>query len=243
MAIQRKKGVAKAGKFIVIDGIDGSGKSTQFDLLIKRLKKNKIAVKTPSFPQYEKNLFGKLIGECLRGERGDFATLDPKIASTLYAADRFETKELIEGWLKEGYTVIADRYASANQLHQGGKIKNKREREGFLKWLDIMEYKVFGIPRPDAIIFLYVPVEVSQVLMRERELKEKRSYLKGKVDVHEKDVLHQQAALESALSIIKKKNAWHKVDCVVRNKMRTREEIHEDVFNTVKKVLNRKLLK
>ncbi|MEK7181986.1 MAG: thymidylate kinase, partial [Patescibacteria group bacterium] len=105
MARSRKK-----GKLIVIDGTDGSGKATQTDLLLKRFKKEGLLVKKLDFPRYEDNFFGKFIGECLAGEHGDFVSLDPRIASSLYAFDRFETKPLIEKWLSAGYTVILDRY-------------------------------------------------------------------------------------------------------------------------------------
>ncbi|PIR04899.1 MAG: thymidylate kinase, partial [Candidatus Liptonbacteria bacterium CG11_big_fil_rev_8_21_14_0_20_35_14] len=146
------------GKLIVIDGIDGSGKATQIKLLETRLKKEKIKVKTIDFPRYQDNFFGKLIGKYLSGIYGDFIKVAPRLASVLYAADRFESSQQIQNWLNLGFTVLADRYATANQIHQGGKISNLKERKDFLKWLDTMEYEIFKIPKPDLVIYLDLPL-------------------------------------------------------------------------------------
>ena len=118
------------GKLIVIDGTDGSGKATQVELLAKRLKSEGKTVKIVDFPEYYKNFFGEFIGHCLSEQYYKFLNVHPKIASVLYAADRWESKDEIEGWLKKGYMIIANRYVSANQIHQGGKIKNSKKRKG-----------------------------------------------------------------------------------------------------------------
>ena len=122
----------KKGFFIVIDGTDGSGKATQTKLLAEKLKKSGRKVKTIDFPQYENNFFGKMVGRYLSGEFGKSSEVSPYLASILYAGDRFEEKETIEKWLNEGFVVIADRYASSNQIHQGGKISNSAKRKEFL---------------------------------------------------------------------------------------------------------------
>ena len=123
--------MVKKGKLIVIDGTDGSGKATQTKLLIKRLEKEGRKVKVIDFPEYNSNFFGKFIGHCLSEQYYNFVKVHPKIASVLYAADRFESKEKIGEWLRAGYVVIADRYASANQIHQGGKIANTKKEKAF----------------------------------------------------------------------------------------------------------------
>ena len=146
--------MAKQGKLIVIDGTDGSGKSTQIALLVNHLKKEGQKVQVVDFPEYYNNFFGKFIGHCLTEQYYNFVRVHPKIASVLYAADRFESKDKIENWLKKGYIVIADRYVSANQIHQGGKIANIKKRKAFIKWLDEMEYGVFKIPRPNVVFYL-----------------------------------------------------------------------------------------
>jgi dTMP kinase len=133
------------GKLIVIDGTDGSGKTTQVTYLAEHLKKDKYKVKIVDFPVYYKNFFGKFIGHCLSEQYYNFLNVHQKIASVLFAADRWESSDEMRGWLKSGYIVIANRYVSANQIHQGGKIKSAKKRADFMKWLDEMEYKVFKI--------------------------------------------------------------------------------------------------
>src|SRR5665213_3030512 len=166
----------KKGKLIVIDGVDGSGKGTQVDLLVKRLKGEGRKVKTVDFPEYYSNFFGKFIGHCLSERYYDFVKVHPKIASALYAADRFETKEKIEKWLKEGNIVVANRYVSANQIHQGGKIKSAKKRQAFIEWLDEMEYGVFKIPKPDVTIYLNLPLPLIKKLLKHRNHNGTRAY-------------------------------------------------------------------
>ena len=227
----------KKGKLIVIDGTDGSGKATQVELLRTRLSKEGFKVKTVDFPEYYKNFFGSFIGHCLSEQYFNFVNIHPKIASVLYAADRWESSEQISKWIKSGYVVIANRYVSANQIHQGGKVKDSKKRKDFLRWLDDMEYRVFGIPRPDIVFYLEVPIKITQKLMVERDAKNPRQYLKRKGDVHESDPVFLENSRKSALKLIKELNNFVKISCVNKNKMREREDIHIDVYKEVKKVL------
>lgn len=220
----------KKGTFIVIDGTDGSGKATQVALLAKRLTKEGKTVKIVDFPEYEKNFFGAFIGHCLTEQFYNFSHLHPKIASVLYAVDRFESKEEIEGWLAKGYVVLANRYVSANQIHQGGKITNTKKRKDFLKWLDQMEYDVFKIPKPDVVLYLSVPLAVSQKLMKERDKQSSRSYKGKKKDVHEADPVHLDNARKSALKLVKELNNFVKIDCAPKGELLAREIIHEQVY-------------
>lgn len=228
----------KKGKLIVLDGTDGSGKATQTKLLLDRLKKEGYRVQTLDFPQYEKNFFGGLIGECLAGDHGDFVSVDPYIGSTLYAADRFESKDKIMRWLQSGCVVVLDRYVSSNQIHQGGKITDAKKRKKFLEWLEKMEYTVFGIPRPDGIIYLDVPVAVSQKLLASKGQKEKKVYLKKrKTDVVEGSKKYLSDSRESALLLVKKQNRWLRVECTKKDEILPREVIAEKVWEQVKKIL------
>lgn len=232
-----KKSATKRGKLIVIDGTDGSGKATQTKLLIARLKKAKQPVATIEFPRYYDNHLGALVGECLAGEHGDFLAIDPKIASTLYAADRFESKAVIEGWLAEGKTVVADRYASSNQIHQTAKLRNKREQRTFLSWLDTLEYEVFGIPRPDLVLFLHLSARENARLLKDNYKKAGKEYLKGKKDQAEEDLEHQDRARKSALALIAESNTMKKIECVKNGGLLPPEEIHELVYDEVIKIL------
>lgn len=230
--------MAKKGKLIVIDGTDGSGKATQVALLVKRLKSEGKTVKVVDFPEYYKNFFGAFIGHCLSEQYYNFLHVHPKIASVLYAADRFESSEELRGWLKKGYIVIANRYVSANQIHQGGKIKSEKKRNDFIKWLDEMEYKVFGIPRPDVTLYLSLPINIVLQLLKERNSsKMKREYLKKKKDVHEDDVNHLINSRKSALWLSEVMKNFIKIDCAPKGEILSREIIHEKIYKQVKKVL------
>ncbi len=228
----------KKGKLIVIDGTDGSGKATQVELLMKRLQKEGHTVKLIDFPEYYKNFFGKFIGHCLSEQYYNFINVHPKIASALYAADRFESKAETEGWLKKGYVVIANRYVSANQIHQGGKIKSAKKRAAFIEWLDEMEYEVFGIPRPDITLYLSLPINIVLQLLKDRDSsKMKREYLKKKKDVHEADINHLTNSRKSALWLSETIPNFIKIDCAPKKEILSREQIHDMVYEKIKKVL------
>lgn len=231
---------SKRGVLIVLDGADGAGKATQTALLVKRLKKEKKRVKTFNFPQYQKNFFGRLISECLAGEHGNFAELSPYIASTLYAADRFESKALLEKWLQAGYTVVLDRYVSANQIHQGGKVLDPKKRKKFLSWLDEMEFGVYQLPRPDLILYLDVPYEISQKLLQDASLqkqKQKEYLAKGKKDTVETNEKYLRDSRLSAVKMVQASNHWERVACTKKGALQSREAIHELVWEKVKKYL------
>lgn len=225
----------KKGKLIVIDGIDGSGKATQVRLLEDRLKKEGVKIKTIDFPRYEENFFGKLIGEYLSGIYGDFIKVDPKLASVLYAADRFESSSKIKEWLDKGFVVLADRYATANQIHQGGKISNLKKRKEFLDFLDKMEYDVFKIPRPDLVIYLDVPFEVSKVWLQKKVALRKKKYLKGRKDVAEDNLIHLKNSRESALLLAKQNKNWQKIVCCKGAVCLSPEQVSEQVYDIIKK--------
>lgn len=229
----------KKGKFIVIDGTDGSGKATQVALLAERLKKDGYKVKVADFPEYENNFFGKFIGHCLTEQYYNFIGTHPKIVSVLYAADRWESKEKIEKWLKEGNIVISNRYVSANQIHQGGKIANPKKRADFIKWLDEMEYNTFKIPKPDITLYLSLPIDIVLALIAKRESSQmKRKYLKKHKDVHENDVNFLINSRKSAMWLVDKIPNFYKIDCAKKKEILSREEIHNMVYKEVKKILN-----
>ena len=227
----------KRGKLIVVDGIDGSGKATQVKLLEKRLRKDGVKVKTIDFPRYYSNFFGKLLGEYLSGIYGDFIQVDPRIASILFAADRFESGKQIQDWLKQGFTVLADRYATANQIHQGGKISDIKKRKEFLKWLDTMEYSVFKIPRPDLVVYLDVPFERSKMWLELKVTQRKKKYLKGRKDVAEDNLEHLKDSRESALYLARVNKNWEKVVCCRGVVCMGVEEVSSEVYKIVQRKL------
>lgn len=228
----------KKGKLIVLDGADGSGKATQAQFLVKRLKKEGYRVQALDFPQYESNFFGQLVGECLAGTYGDFIAIDPHIASTLYAADRFESKKKLDRWLQQGSIVVLDRYVSANQIHQGAKIGNDKKRKEFLEWLEKMEFGVYGIPRPDLVFYLDVPQGVAdKLLSRGKQGLSVNRAARGKKDLAETNRTHLLAARESALKIVQKKNNWKRIACAPKGELLSREVIAEQIWKKVKEII------
>lgn len=215
--------------FVVIDGGDNSGKATQTALLVDRLRKEGKKVGTLDFPQYEVNTFGRLIKESLQGKHGDFLAVDPKIASTLYAADRYEAKGVLQELLAQNDVVILDRYVSANMLHQGSKIENVLERQEFLAWLEHVEYGIFGIPKPDLVIALSVSAEDSEaILARMIEDGSKEP------DQAESDRAHQHRVSECLEWLCAMRDNWNTVHCSSGiNGLRSREEIHQEVYQLV----------
>lgn len=217
------------GKLIVIDGADGSGKATQAKLLTARLEADNRQVMSLDFPRYSDNHFGRLLRECLDGVHGDFISIPPKIASTLYAADRFESSKQIETWLEEGKHVVLDRYVSANMMHQGGKVRDSEELKAFLEWLDQMEHGVFGIPRPDIIVYLEVPAAVRQQLLFGDNTRQS-------LDIAEQHEDHQLASEATARNIVAMKNDWRLVSCVKESELRSRDDILEEIYSHVNSI-------
>jgi len=223
----------KKGKFIVLEGTDGSGKATQLKLLIDFLKTQDHKVKQIHFPQYYTSLFGKLAGRFLKGEFGGIKGVSPYLASLTYAGDRFEAKERIRKWLDQGRLVVSNRYIGSNMAHQTAKLP-KDEQMKFLRFLEKMEYEIFKIPKEDIVIFLYVPVSVGQKLV---DNKGKRKYIGGKKrDIHEADLSHQKKASETYLKLVKRYSYWVKVNCCDRKgNLRKPEEIHKLIYQVLKK--------
>src|SRR3989344_4858566 len=225
--------MARKGKLVVIDGTDGSGKATQVKLLAKVLRHEGYTVKLLDFPEYYKNFFGKFVGHCLSEQYYNWINIHPKIASIAYAADRWESSEKIKSWLKKGYIVLANRYVSANQIHQGGKIVNTKKRVNFIKWLDEMEYKVFKIPRPDIVFYLHVPMSIILKLIKERNKKTSRAYIGKRKDIVEGNIPYLTNSHKTALWLAQTQKGWVRIECVNGNIIKTREDIHEEIYESV----------
>ena len=220
------------GKLIVIEGNDGSGKGTQSKLLVEYLKIHKISYGYFDFPQYHKTFFGRFIGKFLRGELGDPGTLNPYLISLPYAADRWQAGPVIKKALSKKKIVICNRYASSNLAYQLSKA-NKALRYPLFRWLKTLEYKEFGIPKEDLVIFLYVPFEFAQELLAK---KEQRHYLKGaKKDVYEQDHQLLKQVDQTYLWLLDKNPNWIKVDCIEKNCLLSKQAIHEKIVSLLQK--------
>lgn len=220
------------GKLFVIDGTDGSGKQTQFNRLQERLNEEKVEYKTVSFPNYE-SPSSALVKMYLSGEFGeDPKSVSPYVASIFYASDRFATfRKEFEEYYNNGGIILADRYTTANMVHQSGKIENKEERENFLEWLWDLETNIFGLPKPTEVFFLNMPPKKSLELIENRE--NKFSHTKEK-DIHERNPKHIIESYNAACSLVSKYN-WFEIKCMNGESLRTIDDIHEEIFKEVKK--------
>ena len=220
------------GKLFVIDGTDGSGKQTQFEKLKERLSKDGVDYKTVSFPNYD-SPSSSLVKMYLSGEFGTNAQeISPYIASTFYAADRYATFQTgYKKYYEDGGIILADRYTTANMVHQAGKIKDKEERDKFLKWLWDFEFKLYGLPIPTEVFFLNMPTEKALELMKDRKNKFDEN---AKKDIHERNETHMRDAYKAACDVAKDYN-WFEIKCMKDNKLRTIDDIHEEIYNEVKK--------
>lgn len=222
------------GKFIVIDGTDGSGKATQTKMLVKRLKKTGYPVKVADFPQYGKKSSG-LVEEYLNGNYGSAKEVGPYRASIFFACDRYDASFKIKKWLKEGNIVISNRYVTANMGHQGGKIENREKRKKYFSWLYKLEYEIFNIPKPDLNIILHVDAAVAQKLVDSKGI---RKYLRGrKRDLHEKDLKHLRDAERVYIEIGKYFPGFAFIECTKNSRILSREEISDLVWDKLKDVI------
>lgn len=222
------------GKLFVIDGTDGSGKQTQFEKLQERLTKEGIDYRTVSFPNYD-SPSSSLVKMYLSGEFGDNAKqISPYIASSFYAVDRYATfKKDFEEYYNNGGIILADRYTTANMIHQASKIDNKEERKKLLDWIWDFEFNLYGLPVPTEVFLLKMPPEVSLELMKDRENKFTHE---SKKDIHERDKNHIIDSFNTACSVADSYN-WYTIECVKNGKIRTIEDIHEEIFEEIKKKL------
>lgn len=215
--------------FVVIDGIDGSGKWTQIQLVAESLKSQGKKVQILDFPRYgEKSAF--MVEKYLNGEY--WKDISAKQASIFYAVDRFQSYHDNKQNFDEYDYILSNRYVSASMIHQAGKISDENEKQEFLKWLEDLEYNIFWIPKPDKTIFLNVSPEMSQKLVMK---KQQREYLKWwkKMDLHEEDKNHLTNAHASAMQIVQDHPDWVKIDCEANGNMRSIDEITQDIINEI----------
>ncbi len=219
------------GKLIVIEGLDGSGKSTQLELLPQNLLKSGINCKSVSFPDYDSNS-SALVKMYLAGEFGKKpGDVNAYAASLFYAVDRFASYKTTWGeYYNNNGVIVSGRYTTSNAVHQTSKM-DEGDWKGFLDWLYDLEYNKVGIPKPDKVIFLDMPIEVSQKLLSGRYKGDE-----GKKDIHESDTAYLEKCRKAAMFTAQYSN-WTIVPCAKDGMPRSIEDIANDVLNETLKVM------
>ena len=224
------------GKLFVIDGTDGSGKQTQTELIYNKLTLllGIEKIKKLSFPNYESKS-SEPVKMYLPGEFGkNVEDVNAYAASILYSVDRFASfKTEWENFYNGGGVIISDRYTTSNMIHQASKIRDDSEREKYLKWLIDLEWNKIAIPKPDLVLFLDVPFEVSQRLIEERKNKITGD---NKKDIHENNTEYLKNSYNIAKNLSEKYN-WNVISCVENDKLKSIEDINNEIMNEIKKIL------
>ena len=210
------------GKFIVFEGADGTGKTTQAKLLFDYLKEKKKDVVFSSFPNYQ-SAWGKMVRRYLDGEFGDVNQVSPYLASMLYAGDRLSESERIKKWKKAGKIIICDRYMASNIAHQVAKLQPPNSKLQFIKWLEELEYGENKIPKPDLVILLTIPETIAQKFMRKRVR-----------DIHEKNVFYQKRVAKEFLDLAKANKNWAVVSNTKGGGLKKINEVHKEIVEIVK---------
>jgi dTMP kinase len=214
---------------IAIEGIDGSGKGTQSQILFQKLKELKVNVELFSFPFYEETFFGREVGRYLNGEYGTLENVPVEFASLLYAGDRFEKKQALLSVLKNDGVAICDRYVPSNLAHQAAKLHEENQQASLMKWISTLEYEVYNLPMPDLVLFLDMRILRSKELVLQ---KNKRAYTDKKLDIHESasDYLSNVYRIYKELA---QKEHWIIIPCCNGDKLRSISEISNQIYDVV----------
>jgi len=214
---------------IAIEGIDGSGKNTQAKILAQRLSLHGKPVKLMGFPCYSDTFFGKEIGNYLNGEFGGINEISPKLASMLYAGDRFEKKAEIDEALNNDIIIIIDRYVSSNIAHQSAKVYNEQRIE-LQKWIELLEYEVYLLPKPDINILLNLDASTSSQLV---SMKKVREYTNKKHDLHEENSEYLSEVANVYRSLSENNDTWKVIDCMDEGVLKSIDVISEEIYTTI----------
>ena len=199
--------------FIVLEGLDGAGKSTQIKMLREWFLARGVESEYLHFPRFDAPIYGDLVARFLRGEFGSAAEVNPYLVALIYAGDRADAAKTVQGWIDEGKVVIADRYVYSNIGYQCAKIDDAEERAKLRHWIYDLEYNYNKIPRPDLSLFLDVPFAFTERKLTEQREGDDRNYLKGGKDIHEASLSLQQAVRRVYLETAAEESGLQVVDC------------------------------
>jgi dTMP kinase len=216
--------------FVVFEGLDGCGKSTQIQLLGAYLKRQGLSYEHIHFPRVSESIFGRLIAAFLRGEFGDLSEVPPILAALLYAGDRAAANELVRQWRRRGTYVIADRYVYSNMAFQGAKIGDPVEKEKLRRWIEELEFGYFGLEKPSLSLYLHVPFEFIAEQLQRKRVGHDRHYLQGKEDIHESSLFLQTRVEDEYLSLCKDRDDLVLVPCAEEGRILPPSEIHQRIL-------------
>lgn len=220
-------------RFVVIEGLDGSGKSTQIKLLRNYLETNGIKYQYLHFPRTDDSIYGELIARFLRGEFGDLDQVDPYLVALIYAGDRNDAKGMINSWIQDGYFVLLDRYVNSNIAFQCAKISRADEKAKLRDWILKLEFDYHKLPVPDINIFLDVPFDFTEKQLSGERQGGDRDYLNGANDIHEKSLDFQKEVRNIYLSLKDTPN-YRVLDCFDEHRnMLEPAQIFTKIVNTL----------
>lgn len=224
--------------FIVLEGLDGAGKSTQIKLLRQMVEASGRECEYLHFPRFDAPVYGDMIARFLRGEFGSVEQVNPYLVALLYAGDRADAAQQINKWLSEGKCVIVDRYVYSNVGYQCAKVESAEERERLKEWILHTEFEEFKIPRPTLSLFLDVPFGFTEAKLTSQREGDDRNYLGGAQDIHEKSLDLQRKVREVYLEAAAKESDFRVVDCSnEQGGMALPEEIFARVAEQIKPLL------
>ena len=198
---------------IVLEGLDGAGKSTQLKMLCEYLQSRGDKLKYLHFPRYDAPVYGELISNFLKGEYGGNDAVHPQLVALLFAEDRRDAAEQINEWLSAGYTVVLDRYVYSNIAFQTSKLADPEKAQKLRDWIFDLEYNVFQIPRPNLNLFLDVPIGFVESRLNHQRSGSDRDYLDGAQDIHEADIEFQKKVRAVYLECCAADTNFIRIDC------------------------------
>lgn len=223
---------------IVLEGLDGAGKSTQLKMITSFLSSLGRQVEYLHFPRYDAPVYGPLIGKFLRGDFGEIDQVHPQLVALLFAEDRHDAAATIRDWMAQGRVVVLDRYVYSNIAFQCAKLSSTEEADALRDWIFDLEYRHYGIPRPTLNLFLDVPLGFVDAKLRSSRKGGDRAYLQGKSDIHEADIRFQERVRTLYLNECTRDESFLRIDCGdEHDRMLPAADIFQRIRTQIEKVL------
>ncbi|MHC4406469.1 MAG: nucleoside/nucleotide kinase family protein [Planctomycetota bacterium] len=217
-------------EFVVFEGLDGCGKSTQMRLLIEHLRRCGLPSECLHFPRTSDSFHGRLIARFLRGELGEVSEVPSPLVAHLYAGDRADANDLIRKWRKQGVYVIVDRYVYSNMAYQAAKLHSEEEKRRLRDWIEHLEFGYYGLEKPDHSLYLHVPFDFIEAQLSQERAGRERGYLEGKRDIHESSLALQRRVEQEYLALCDQREDLALVPCAEGSRMLPPNQIHRRIL-------------